>query len=463
MVILNIMNETVFSLYEFNQLIKETIYFSFPEFYLITAEIASIRYDNKGHCYIGLVEKDNITIRAQISARIWAPNSNIILEEFRRSTGINLSKGIKILIKASLNFHERYGVSLIIQNIDPSYTIGEMARKRKEIIKRRTEEGFLNRNKEIHLPLVPQNIAVISSKQAAGYEDFIKHLINNPYGYRFSIKLYETIMQGEKMKDSFLKTLTQCEMDKDNIDIVVIVRGGGTTADLDSFDSYDIGKTIALMSRPVIAGIGHERDSTVIDEVSHTSVKTPTAAANRIIDKLREFEDTLDELTHKLIVGVQNIKEDYLRNLFAVSTLLESTARSIIAKNRYNINYYSKSLINNSPRLLSRINSSLATIVEKFNLLMKKNLNNQHKDINDLSSILLKNSKKFIVKLDENLNTKINSINHLNPQNIIKRGYSITYHNNKVLKSAANVSKGSILKTLLYQGNIKSKVTDIEE
>ncbi len=456
------MNETVFSLYELNRRIREAIYLSFPETYLITAEIASIRCDNKGHCYVDLIEKDDTTIIAQMGARIWASTYKILSDEFQKATGINLSKGLKILLNASLNFHERYGLSLIIHDIDPSYTIGEMARKRKEIIDRLTKEGILDRNKKIPLPLVPQKIAVISSRQAAGYEDFINHLDHNPYGYSFSITFHESSMQGDRAEISLLNALSLCERDKEGIDVIAIVRGGGAKADLDCFDSYDIGKKIALMPLPVIVGIGHERDKTVMDEVSHTSVKTPTAAAGFLIDRLRSFEDTIDTLSQRLLNGAKRIRENNLRSLMTLSKFLETTTKSILIKNRYRIDLFSKSIFN-TKRFLNRQNSTLSTISEKFRLLAIKDIEGLEKNLQNLSSSLINSTKRFLSKEDEILITKTNSINHLNPLNVLRRGYSITCHDHKALKSADNILKGDTIKTLLYKGKIESKVTSIKE
>jgi exodeoxyribonuclease VII large subunit len=405
-----IMPDTL-SLYELNQLIKSVINTSLPESVLVTAEIAS--FDFKNHCYLTLVDKDEKTITAEMKAIIWANRYKSLSVEFKNATGIELTKGIKILFEASVNFHERYGLKLTIHNIDPVYTLGELAIKRKEILERLIKEGLKDRNKSLEFPLVPQRIGIISSPTSAGYEDLLSHIKNNPYGYKFTYKLYETLMQGDKAEESIIRTLNQCIDDSVYLDVIVMVRGGGAQPDLLCFDSYGIAKTIASLTIPFISGIGHERDITVVDEVANIRVKTPTAAADLIITRIKDFEDRIDSLTHSLVHGTN--------------------------------------------KLTSNLREWLSSLTKNFEISIRNELLNYNHRLEVFIKGLM-HSLKIIQTGQERLRSRESNINHLNPYNVLKRGYSITYKNNKAIKSISEANIGDSLKTTLYKGELTSKV-----
>lgn len=399
------------SLYELNHLIRSVIESSLPETFLVTAEIASC--DVKNHCYLTLVDKDEDTIRAEIKAVIWASAYRKISSEFRRATGIELAKGIKILFEAEVSFHERYGLKLNILDIDPSYTVGELAVRRKEILERLTKEGIKDRNKELEFPLVPQRIGIVSSSTAAGYEDLVTHLINNAYGYAFTYKLYEALMQGDRAEASIVNALGLCMRDSHLLDIVVIVRGGGGQADLHCFDSYEIAKAIAFLPLPVISGIGHERDVTVVDEVSNVRAKTPTAAADLIVTRVRNFENLIDSLTNSLVHGTQKLTSNAREKISSLAGELASAGRTALLDNTHRLNFFIKGL---------------------------------------------KYSLKLITSERERLKSKESNINHLNPANVLKRGYTITYNKGKAVKSISDAEVGDNLRTVLFKGELISIV-----
>ena len=402
----------IFTLIELNQLIKSVIETALPETFLVTAEIASL--DTRNHCYITLVEKDEETIAAEMKAIIWASRYKALSAGFRKATGIELSKGLKILFRASVSFHERYGLKFIITDIDPSYTIGEMAVKRKEILDRLVREGLKDKNKYLEFPLVPRRIGIISSHAAAGYEDLLSHLKDNPYGYKFTCTLYEAVMQGDSAEASIVSALNRCKHESSDLDVVVIVRGGGGKPDLHCFDSYGIGRAIALLGIPVISGIGHERDITVVDEVSGIRVKTPTAAADLIITRVKDFEDMTDSLAHNLVHSTHRLTSNLRETLSFLAKNLESSMK--------------KELLNNKHRL-------------------------------DTFARGLTYSLKLVQAERERLRARQNNINHLNPRNVLKRGYSITYINGAPLKSVSEALVGDDLKTTLYRGELMSRIT----
>lgn len=433
------MKQEIMTLYEFNLMVKEILMNSLPHTFLITAEIASLNVDSRGHCYLDLIEKVDNTIAARMDGRIWVNQYKSISKDFEETTGKVLSKGLRILIHAQLNFHERYGMSLIIRNIDPSYTLGEMARKRKEIIDRLTLEGLINKNKLLPFPIVPQRLALISSSRAAGYGDFVNHISNNPYGYAINIKLFEAVMQGDNAEASIINALLLCERHREEIDAVIIVRGGGAASELDCFDSYEIGKAIALLSIPVISGIGHERDRTVIDEVSNTSLKTPTAAAGFIIETIRTFDENIDLLSNNLSKGAELKIINAQKILLSASKQLENSAKRIILKNSY--------------RLDNLLNSILGTT--------KRQIKQNHTNIQKILSLIIDKSKKLTIRHTERLNTLYSAVNHLDPASILKRGFSLTYLNGKAVKTIEQIKIEDKIETKLAKGRIISEVINL--
>ncbi|WP_420266149.1 exodeoxyribonuclease VII large subunit [Candidatus Magnetominusculus dajiuhuensis] len=405
------------SLYEFNLIVKEALSLTFPARFLIKAETASLTVDARGHCYMELIEKDDTGIKAQISARVWASTWKTVSREFKSATGQTLAKGMKILIEATLNFHERFGLSLIVQAIDPSYTLGEMAVAKRQIIERLTKEGLIDRNKAVPLPLVPLSIAVLSSKTAAGYEDFARHLRGNPFGYAFSITLFEVAVQGDRVEDSMLRALSLCHARVEDFDVVVITRGGGGASDLDCFNNYAVARAIALFPIAVISGIGHERDKTVIDETAHTTIKTPTAAAAFIVERVRQFEDMIDSNGQRLLQAAGTLCLEASGRLFILSKGVGVASSAALMRQRFILETCTKG-----------INSSL----------------------------------KILEKHGERLNAALAAAGHLNPENILKRGFSITSVNGKTLRSVAGVSPGTRLTTHLYDGTIESEAIQTE-
>ena len=286
-------NRTTYSLYELNNIIKSAIGYALPDTYWVVAEIADIKLNQKGHCYLELVEKEDSKIIAQVKANIWAYEYRKLSLKFQAVTNESLRPGMKVLLLVAVTFHEVYGLSLNVKDIDPSYTMGEMALKKREVIERLTKEGLMELNKSLSLPIVPQRIAVISSPTAAGYGDFFDHLDNNPYGYKFIHILFPALMQGAEAEQSIISALRKVRQKRDLFDVLVIIRGGGSVIDLNCFDSYNLASQVAQLPLPVITGIGHEKDDTVVDMTAHTKMKTPTAVAEFLISGLRSFEENV--------------------------------------------------------------------------------------------------------------------------------------------------------------------------
>jgi exodeoxyribonuclease VII large subunit len=445
-------------------LIKSTIQSSLNDEYWVTAEIAQINYNyNSGHCYLDLAEKQNDATTAKMRAAIWASNFRQINNNFRTITGQELQSGMKILMLARVNFHEVHGLSLNIRDIDPRYTLGEMALKRRQIIERLTKEGIIDKNRQLDLPPVLQKIAVISSMSAAGYGDFQSRLNNNPYGYRFYHRLFQAHMQGEKAEESIGEALKKCIALSARFEVIVIIRGGGSIVDLHCFDSYPLAKLIALSPLPVFTGIGHERDETVIDRVANQRLITPTAVAEFLIYAAKKFEDSVDNLGQRLIIRTNTLLE---REKHSVNYFADNLKRH--AKHYFKT--AANTLKNNSYLLQT---NALAALKTPF-----VDLKAYEGRLKNSGSVLLKNSgqklKDYRKVLEVHpwhmLSIQSQKIEHyetkiglLDPHNILSRGYSITFLNGKILKGTGRIRKGDIINTRLHEGAITSIVESTGE
>ncbi|MBI5640470.1 MAG: exodeoxyribonuclease VII large subunit [Nitrospirae bacterium] len=412
------MNRTACSLYELAGLIKTAVSDSFPESLWVIAEIAELKCNPKGHCYLELVEKNKDQTVAQIKATCWSYEYRRISRTFEKATGESLNPGMKIMLLASVAFHEVYGLSLNIRDIDPTYTMGEMARRKKEVIERLHKEGVIGLNRELPLPLVPQKIAVISSKTAAGYGDFFHQLDTNPYGYRFVHILFPALMQGREAEASIISSLLQISKKRRLFDIAVIIRGGGSVTDLSCFDSYELACHIARSPLPVITGIGHEKDDTVADIVAHTRMKTPTAVAEFLISGMREFEEGILEIQQRI----------------------HSCTGRILRDEGYR---------------LDRVSQRLSFIPSQLALSAGNRLEMLSKDLESRIRDCFRNERNRQGGMEQ-------AIRLLDPAQVLRRGYSITRHKGKILRDASLIRKGDTLRTTLSNGAITSiaKITE---
>lgn len=449
------------SLSELTLLIKETINVSFSEFYTVVAEINQLNVNKySGHAYLQLVEKkeNSDSVLANMRAVIWANKFRMLQAYFQTITGSEITEDIKILAKVEVSFHEVYGMSLVIHDIDPTYTLGDIEKRRQEIIDQLTEDGVINMNKNVEFPLVPQRVAIISSATAAGLSDFLDHLSNNEHGYSVSYQLFEATMQGEKTEKSIIKALDKVFEKVDKFDVVSIIRGGGSKLDLSAFDSYEIAVNIAQFPLPVLTGIGHHRDSSIADIVAHKSLKTPTAVADFIIQKIVDFDVNLTD-KYEYLTGL--IKDRITTEEFYLSQFqskLKIVVSDYIYQNQLkisslsnNLKYSSFKFIEDKVYYLSQKKSELKnTILNKI----EKEINNvQFKEINFSSQIKLSlNNAENRLKIIE---TKLNKSD---PQNILNVGFSITYKNGKAVKNNGELNEGDEIITKLKNGEIKSIV-----
>lgn len=453
------------SLFELNNRIKQSLKGRFADPVWITAEITEIQNNSSGHCYLQLADKKEgeDAIIATARGTIWAFTYRMLRPYFETTTGRSLAKGMKVLVNAEVIFHEVYGYSLNIKDIDPTFTIGDLERKRREIIARLEQDGIIDMNRELEFPDLPKNIAVISSPTAAGLGDFMDQLGNNPYGYRFHVKLFPAIMQGEKTADSVIAALERIYEYETIFDVVVIIRGGGSQTDLGSFDSYDMAANVAQFPLPVIAGIGHERDETIVDRVAHLRVKTPTAAASFLISAFQEQEARLEEWKNDFGVGItQLLHREKTRQLTFVSGFRHAV-KEVLGERNTRLKLLSQRLQHSSilfvqgklgsfERLKTQIGNYAALLFAR----QKNRLENESGNLeNKVQSILSMNHRRL--ELAET------TIKFVDPVNVLERGYSITLRNGKAVKAVNGLEAGDVLTTIVAKGKIESVVERINE
>ena len=405
------------SLYDLNALVRRSIEQCLPDEYWVQAELSEVRvHPATGHCYLEFVQKDprgnNLVAKAR--GVIWNNIFHLLRPYFEESTGQAFTAGIKVLVQVTVSFHELYGYSLTVQDIDPAYTLGDMARRRREILQQLEEDGVLTLNKELPMPVLPQRIAVISSATAAGYGDFRHQLEHNPRGYYFRVELFPASMQGERVEDSILEALDRIHERQDEFDVVVIIRGGGATSDLSCFDTYLLAAACAQFPLPIITGIGHERDDTVLDTVAHQRVKTPTAAAEYLISRMDETASHLSELIERLHEGVTlRLRQEHIR-------LQQCRSRIPTA----------------SVRRLATARMELLTA---------------RKDLHRAVENMLTRQRHRLELLRQR-------ITDASPEKQLARGYSITLKDGRAVKNATELHPGDRIETRLKEGKIISTV-----
>ena len=425
------------TLYELNSLVRQTIEIGLPKSYWVESEISELR-ENGGHCYLELIEKDKRynTPIAKASARCWRQTWGMVKPYFENTTGQQLRAGMKVLIEVYAQFHEAYGFSWIISDIDPNYTLGDMARKRQEIIKRLKEEGVFDLNKQLDLPLFSQRIAVISSKSAAGYGDFANQLYGNQYGYYFEAELFAATMQGEDVERSIIKALNAINDRCDDFDCVVIIRGGGATSDMSGFDALELAENVANFPLPIITGIGHDRDECILDMVSHTRVKTPTAAAALLIDNLHTAERRIDDARQRIANLTSRKMEVEKLRLSRLAERLPSLFGSVKDKQEARLDILQERLFRLAEIRLSNCENIVGQLEKKISLTAEH---------------LLMVEKHRLELLE-------GRAQNLDPQLLLRRGYSITLVGGKALRDPSQVKQGDKIETRLEKGTIISTI-----
>jgi len=452
--------ESHISLLTLNKLIKDTLQGVFEQPCWIVAEISELNENKNGHCYLELVEKEEKgdKIIAKARATIWSYAYRMIKSYFESVTSKPLGRGIKVLLAVKPDFHELYGLSLNITDIDPTYTLGDMAKRRAEIIDRLEKEGIIDGNKSLDFPLVPQRIAIISSESAAGYGDFMDQLYNNAFGFRYETHLFQAVMQGEAAEASIISALDSIFNRESDFDVVVIIRGGGSKSDLSCFDSYDIALHITQFPIPVISGIGHQRDDSIVDFVAYQSLKTPTAVAEFLIQIVADYQTSIlnlfEQITH---VVEQKLKKDfnYIQHIevgFAPTVLQFLKNHNDKLQNKI-LNVHSL-----SSDLCTSAHAKLTNFQFLLNKLSLQCIEKQIDKLDLVSKELPELCSRFFLKTNEKLNAYQKIIELQNPELLLKKGYSMTYSGSKLVKSVNDLSSGDNIITKFSNGQIESKV-----
>lgn len=433
----------IFSLFELNEAIREAVNIQLPDRYWIRAELSEVHPNRNGHCYLEFIEKDSLNRQLVAKSRgiIFANTFQVLKPYFEEQTGTAFTAGIKVLVSVSVDFNEVYGVSLRVWDIDPNFTLGDMARKRAEILRQLEEDGVLHLNRELSLPPLCQRIAVISSATAAGYGDFCNHLDKNVYGLAFYTKLFPAVMQGERTEASIIKALEKIYEHADLFDAVVMIRGGGATSDLNSFDSYLLAASCAQFPLPIISGIGHERDETVIDFVAHTRVKTPTAAAAFLIEHQSQTQAELESLQRDIANRANYIQQK-----------TQAQFDSLCQRYAFIINYWTKT----KNTQLDVIQDALKPAVTRF-------LQNKKHEINTIRESLPLLIKQFTKDKTHELDMLEQYVRLVSPDNILKKGYALVVKNGKIIKSVTSLNQHENLEIRMMDGHIEVKVEKTEK
>ena len=408
-------SETRLTLVELNGLVRDAIENALPEEYWVEAELSECR-EHGGHCYMELIEKDehSATPVARASAKCWRQTWVMVKPYFERTTGQQLRAGMKVLLRVYAQFHEAYGFSWIVSDIDPTYTLGDMARKRQEIIRQLKEEGVFDLQRELRIPTFAKRIAVISAEHAAGYGDFCRQLEDNDYGFKFDVTLFPAIMQGEQVEASVVDALNKIYQRISDFDVVCILRGGGATADLSGFDTLALAENVAQFPLPIITGIGHERDESILDMISNTRVKTPTAAAALLTDNLLRVLERLDDASQRLSYAVNQRINSQKTRMATLTTLIPTLALRIVSDQRHRIE----------------------TTKSRLPIAIERRLTNQK-------------------HLLESLSLKLQGFD---PQLLLSRGYSITLKDGRAVRDPQQLKPGDEIETRVEKGTIQSVV-----
>ncbi|MCP9610764.1 exodeoxyribonuclease VII large subunit [Coprobacter tertius] len=460
------MERNELSLFELNILLKRAVNDSFPERYWIRAEISEL-HENKmsGHCYLEFIEKSPGTGQLIAKARgmIWASTYSLLKSFFEQECGMQFVPGIKVLVEVSLDIHELYGYSLTVHDIDPSYTLGDMARHRAEILQKLTDEGVIDMNKDLEWPVLPQRIAVISSGTAAGYGDFMHQLQYNSYKYCFYPVLFQATMQGEQAQNSVISALERIYTRIDDFDGVAILRGGGATSELSCFDSYLLALHVAQFPLPVITGIGHDRDTTVLDSVANVSVKTPTAAAEWLISKAEDADRKRIRLQEILVQDIRSKIISEKQKLERMSRFVPVSVQQRLIQEKVRCQRLQTDTVRFSEVLLSGTKVRLQHMSHIFLQAVKDRIGDENSRLFLFRERLRSEIPFFLDKEKKRLEMISGTIEYSSPLRLLEKGYTLTLKEGKIVRRVSDLTVGDSIITLFPDGEIQSDISDIKQ
>ena len=425
------------SLYELNSLVASVISLDLPDEYWVEAELSEVR-EVRGHCYMELVEKDDAanTPVARASAKCWSSRWSVLRPMFERVTGQRMYAGMKVMLRVRAQFHAAYGFSWIVSDINPEYTMGDLMRRRQKIVRQLKAEGVFDLQKSLRLSPFAQSVAVVSSDGAAGYGDFCRQLHDNAAGYIYNVELFEAVMQGEAVEQSVIAALDRIYNRHDEFDCVVIIRGGGATSDLSGFDTLALAENVANFPLPVITGIGHDRDESILDMVANTSVKTPTAAAQLLIDNLSHTAALLDSLARRIGQATQRRMQAESIRLKAVSGRIPVLFSLVSVRERARIERMSRQITSVLQRRIDSARRSIDSVETMLRDAAVRRIGDEHHRLQMLSQ----------------------RVEAENPQRLLRRGYSITTFGGRAVRDASLLPDGAVVETRVEHGSFRSRV-----
>ena len=433
------------------------------ERFWVSAEIIGLKM-SRGHCYLQLAEKDEngSTPKAEFRGIIWAFQYERISNRFFRSTGSPLRENIQVLIQVEVQYHERYGLSLLVHDIDPAYTLGQLEMERRQTIEKLRKAGLYDRNKQVELPVSLQRIAVISAEDSKGYEDFFTRLNTNAYGYTYHITLYTSLLQGDLAAGDIVAKLQRIKADMltKQFDAVAIVRGGGGASSLECFNNYFLAEAIATFPLPVITGIGHQANKSVADEVAHTDRMTPTDVANFLIEHQTEYEGEMESLweqIRELSVETISLQKEFLQT--AVITLQREVRQGISDELR-RTDQQSFALRHLLQSVLLREENDLRQAVQELKRETRQFFHLEHSEYDQFNDQLKRKAPAIIAKHDDQLAFAEKQLRMLDPAEVLKRGYSYTLHKGEIVTDAAQLKSGDIINTVFHNGSASSTINE---
>lgn len=474
------LDKKTFTLYELTQSIQRAISSIYNKTYWVKAEMHKLNYTAKGHCYPELVHKENDVIVAEMRGTIWANNFHRMRLQFEEVVKEPLRDGLTLLFQVKINFHSIYGMGLEILDIDPHYTLGELHKEREETLKKLKAKGILNKNQQLSLPILPKNIAIISVASSKGLSDFMTVLNENPYGYRFNTKLFPAILNGDGAVESIIQQLKKIYKYRSFFDAVVIVRGGGGEIGMTCYNNYALCETIVEFPLPILTGIGHSTNLTVAEMIAYHSAITPTQLAGFFIDAFLQFDHQITELKRILIEESNYLLDREKKEIVNEFRVFRNVSMAHLIQNRKDWEQHKVDLIRFSTTLQKGKVSLLKTAIQSLQITSKtqqKVAQNSLEFIQqkvktdsqrfcyekgnlllDFKVFILNNSLKTVENSQKNIEQIETTIRIVHPDNLLKKGYSITLYDGKAINKNNFPVSGSRLKTITHEGEIDSTV-----
>lgn len=453
------------TLTELQQGIKATLSRSWGGWLWVIAEINDLKVNVSGHCYLELVDRPEgeESPTATMKGVIWANDAGRVISRFEADAGMELQAGMRVLMYARVSYHEVYGISLYVKDIDPEYTVGQMQRQRNLTIERLRQEGLYELNGSLEAPLVMQRVAVVSSDKAAGYRDFMRELESNEYGYRFDVTLFGAVMQGAGAEASVMAALEQIELRSDSFDAVVIIRGGGSVTDLSCFDGYSLAAAVARMSLPVVAGIGHDKDISVVDMVAFRSVKTPTAAARFFIDQMRRFDEGLESAAEFLGMTMRDAIEREREHIDLLSHSLRRKTDESIAMQMRLLDRAEVMLQRDSVRYIDDRLKVVSVMLGDVGLLWRRGCDVCQQALTTAEERLKTAAYRRLDDADAYMERIAGGVEAFEPRRIFALGYGMVRRGGRSLRSVDDASVGDNVEVALADGVLHAVVDKVSK